>query len=277
LTEKRLYPFSKDDFTVTAVEPWFKVKVQLIQDYFQAFLAETAGRADEIVLIDFFAGSGYYALGHQKEIVPMPALVGLQQDPAFTKCILVEPDPDLAKALKIRVNKYFRGRNVVIFEDSPKDVFEKLKLYVPASRKGYKVAVLCLVDPFSLQFPFSFYETLAASNYSFLIPYTFPLNDRHDFRLYTKEHRDTLKRFIGPNESSVYSANNNFEFYKKLVRVHQNNMLTLGLSVSVSAHRLESKQMDLPLFYMGLFSRQISTKSVSRDVQEHTQQQIELF
>lgn len=277
LAEKPLYNFAKDDFTVTAVEPWFKVKVQVIQEYFQAFLAETAGRVDEIVLVDFFAGSGYYSIGHQKEIVPMPSLVALRQDPAFTKLILVEPDADLAKALKVRVNKYFRGRNVVIFEDQPHEVIDKLKMYIPPSRKDYKVAVLCLVDPFSLHFPYAVFEKLAPSNYSFLVPYTFQLNARTDYRHYLKDDRDKTKRFVGPNDSSVFAANNNQEFYKKLVRAHQNNMLTLGLSVSLSAHKLESKQMDLPVFYMGLFSKQISTKAIVRDVKEQSQQQFELF
>lgn len=71
---------------------------------------------------------------------------------------------------------------------------------------------------------------------------------------------------MGANEGSVMSANNNTEFYKKLVRSHQNNMLTLGLSVSLSAHKLESKQMDMPFFYVGLFSKQVSAKVIAREI-----------
>lgn len=262
---------------MTAVEPWVKAKVQVIQEYFQAFLAETAGRVDEIILVDFFAGGGLYSIGHQKELVPMPALLALRQDPAFTKVILVEPNPDLSKALKIRVNKYFRGRNVVIFEDRLTDVVEKLQMYVPPSRKDYKVAVLCLVDSFSLSFSFSMFEKLAARGYSFLVPYTFPLNNRADCKFYLQEEPDKVKKFVGPNEGAVGAATSNTEFYKRMVRTHQNNMLTLGLSVSLTAYKLESRQMDLPAFYVGLFSKQISTKTVARDVREQAHQQFELF
>ena len=275
--ESKLPVFSKDDFTVTAVEPWFKVKLQVIQDYLQAFLAETAGRVNEIVLVDLFAGSGFYSVGHQRELIPMPALLALKQDPPFTKVILCEQDAEAAKALKVRTNKFFRGRNVVIFEDRPQDVVEKLRLYIPPSKKDYKVAVLCLIDPFSIQYEFSVLEKLASFGYSFLIPYTFQLNTRSDFRFYQKEKRDEVKYFVGANEGSVMSANNNTEFYKKLVRSHQNNMLTLGLSVSLSAHKLESKQMDMPFFYVGLFSKQVSAKVIARDVKESAQPQFELF
>ncbi|GCC53051.1 hypothetical protein SanaruYs_32920 [Chryseotalea sanaruensis] len=274
---KILHNFSKDDFIVTAVEPWFKVKVQVIQDYFQAFLAETTGRVDEIVLVDFFAGSGFYAIGHQKEIVPMPSLLGFRQDPPFSKIILREPEPEAAKALRVRVNKYFRGRNSVIFEEGVEDMIDKLRLYIPPSKKNYKVATLCLLDPFSINFQFSAIEKLAEMGYSFLVPYTLMLNSRTDYRYYQKEKREELKCFIGPNESSVMAANNNTEFYKKLVRSHQNNMLALGLSVSLSAHKLDSKYMEMPMFYVGLFSKQVSAKSVGRDVKESMQQQIELF
>lgn len=276
-TIKILQGFSKDDFIVTAVEPWFKVKVQVIQDYFQAFLAETTGRVDETILVDFFAGCGFYALGHQKYIVPMPSLLGLKQDPPFSKIILREAEPDSAKALRIRVNKYYRGRNVVIFEEGIEDMIDKLRLYIPPSKKSYKVATLCLIDPFSINFQFSAIEKLADMGYSFLVPYTLMLNERTNYRYYQKEKREELRCFIGPNESSVMAANNNTEFYKKLVRAHQNNMLALGLSVSLSAHKLESKYMDMPMFYVGLFSKQVSARTVARDVKESMQQQFELF
>lgn len=277
LHDLKLPTFAKDDFIVTAVEPWFKVKVQVIQEYLQAFLAETAGRVDEIVLIDFFSGSGFYAIGYQKEIVPMPSLLALQQDPPFTKVILNEAEPDAAKALKIRVNKFFRGRNVVLFEDNVDAVMEKLRFYVPPSKKNYKVAVLCLVDPFSLQLPFSFFEKMATQGYSFLLPYTFQLNSRMNHQYYLKEKRDELKEFIGPNATAVLNATSNEDFYKKLVRAHQNNMLTLGLSAALSAHKMQSQMLELPYFNVGLFSKQLSTKTIVREVKESGQQQFQLF
>jgi len=269
--------FSSDDFTVTAVEPWFKVKVQVIQEYLQAFTMQIAGRVDEIVFIDLFAGSGFYSSGFQKQLIPMPSLQALGCDPPFSKFIFCEEEDEAAKALKIRVNKYFRGRNVVIFEDRPEELLDKFRLYVPPTKKNYKVAALCLIDPFSIDFSFSLIEKLAAQGYSFLIPYTFQLNARTDYRFYLKEQGEKLRRFLGHNENPVFVSNSNMEFYKKLVRTHQNNMLTLGLTVSLSTHKIESKQMELPMFCMGMFSKQISTKLIVKEVRENTHQQFGLF
>jgi three-Cys-motif partner protein len=277
LTAKPPLSFLSDDFTVTAVEPWFKVKVQVIKEYLQAFTAQMVGKVDEIVFIDLFAGSGFYSTGFQKQLIPMPALYALGCDPPFTKFIFCEPNDEAAKALKVRVNKYYRGRNVVIFEDRPENLLDKFRVYVPPSKKNYKVAALCLIDPFSLEFSFDLIEKLACLGYSFLMPYTFQLNARTDYRYYLKEQREKLSRFLGHNPSSVFAANSNTEFYKKLVRTHQNNMLTLGLTVSLSAHKIDSKQMELPMFYVGMFSKQVSIKSIAKEVRESEHQQFGLF
>jgi len=52
--------FSDDGLSITAAEPWFKVKVQVVQSYLQAFIVNALSRADEVVLVDLFAGSGMY-------------------------------------------------------------------------------------------------------------------------------------------------------------------------------------------------------------------------
>jgi three-Cys-motif partner protein len=277
LKESTPSSFSADDFTVTAVEPWFKVKVQAIYDLMQAFTSQTTGVADEIIFIDLSAGSGFYATGFQKQLIPMPALEALRCDPPFTKFVFCEHNPEAAKALKVRVNKYYRGRNVVLFEDTPELTLEKLRLYVPPTKKGYKVAALCLIDLFSFEFSFALIERFAAMGYSFVIPYTFQLNNRMDFRHYLKNDSDRLLKFLGHNTTSIQTVKSNNEFYKRVVRIHQNNMLTLGLNVSLSAHKIESKLMDIPAFYMGMYSKQLSAKAIVQQAKENSQQQFELF
>jgi three-Cys-motif partner protein len=269
--------FYPDDFTVTAVEPWFKVKVQVIKEYLKAFVTQSYGRVEEIVFVDMLAGSGFYSTGYQKSIIPMACMEAMALDPAFTKFVLCESETEAARALKVRVNRYFRGKNVVLFDSRPEAMLDKLRLYVPASKRDYKVATLCLIDPFSVDFSFDLLSKLAALGYNFLLPYTFPLHARSNFRYYLTEESDKVRHFLGHNESSVFASNNNLEFYKKLVRTHQNNILTLGLTVSLSAHKLESKMMDLPMFYVGMFSRQFSARSIVRDVKESSRQQFELF
>ncbi|MCU0384171.1 MAG: hypothetical protein MUF68_08915, partial [Cyclobacteriaceae bacterium] len=95
------HSFFADDFSITAIEPWFKVKVQVIRDYLQAFTLQTTGFADEIIFLDLQSGSGFYSLGYKKQIVLMPALEALRLVPGFTKVILNEPNAEAAKALKV--------------------------------------------------------------------------------------------------------------------------------------------------------------------------------
>jgi three-Cys-motif partner protein len=271
------HSFFADDFSITAIEPWFKVKVQVIRDYLQAFTLQTTGFADEIIFLDLQSGSGFYSLGYKKQIVLMPALEALRLVPGFTKVILNEPNAEAAKALKVRVNRYFRNKNVLLFENTTDELIEKLHHFIPPPKRNFKVAALCLVDVHHFTYSFKQIEKLANMGFSFIVPYTFPLTTRTNYKFYQREQSANLKAFIGPNDSAVFTATQNQEFYKKLVRCHQNNMLTLGLQVSLSAHKNETDQLDVPVFYVGMYSKIISAKEIVKEVKENNQQQFELF
>jgi three-Cys-motif partner protein len=275
----QLVSYYDDGFTVTAVEPWFKVKVEVVQQYIRSFVTHLAAKADEIILIDLFAGSGLYSTGYQKDLFPANALASLQTDLPIHKWIFCEPDFEKSKALKIRVNKYFRGKNVVLFENEPGQAIDKFRSYVPTSKNGYRVATLCIVDPFSLEMPFSTFEKLAGLGYSFLMVYNFHLDDHHNHRFYCREQSDRLHRFLGGHheEKKLADTKSNLEFYKRLVQLHQNNMLMLGLNTSLSVHKLQSQWMQLPMYYAGFYSRQLTPKLVQKEVQAASTIQTHLF
>jgi three-Cys-motif partner protein len=270
--------FSDDGFGITAAEPWFKVKVQLLQSYLQTFITHSAGRADDIIFVDLFAGSGLYSHGHKKEVFPSCGLASMASDWPFSKWILCERNQEEVRALKIRTNKYFRDKNVVILDQSFDELADKLRLYVPQSKGNYKATTLCLVDPFSFEIQFSFLQKLAEMGFSFLIPFTFNLNGWHDYKFYREEHAERLKKYIGTKDlGKLDGAESNMQFYKHLVRIYQNDMLTLGLNTTLSMHKMESSLMELPGYYVGFFSRAISTKLIQRDIRESLQEQLELF
>jgi len=97
--------FQADGLSITAAEPWFKVKVQLVQRYLQAFIMNAAAKADEIIFVDAFSGSGLYSTGHQKAIFPSVALATLAGDLPIHRWIFCERDPEQAYALQARVKK----------------------------------------------------------------------------------------------------------------------------------------------------------------------------
>ncbi|MBX2965875.1 MAG: three-Cys-motif partner protein TcmP [Cyclobacteriaceae bacterium] len=270
---------TNDGFTITVAESWFKVKVQLIQRYLRAFVTHCAGKSDEIIVVDLFAGCGLHALGDERELFAGSCLASLGDELPVSKWIFCERAPESAKALKIRVNRYFKGKNVLIFDDPLEHLCDKLQYYVPVSRRGYRVSVFCLVDPFSIDIPFSMLNDLQDRGFSFVIPFTFSLNDRHNYRFYIDVHREKLKKYLGGPEGieRFDDVKSNAEFYRRLVKTYQNNMLALGLNASLSSHKLDSGLMELPTYQIGFFSRQLSPKILQYDALEKDIIQFGLF
>lgn len=269
--------FQDDGFITTAAEPWFKVKVQLIQQYFHSFVTNVSGKVDDIVFVDLFSGSGLYSIGHKKELFAATCLASLQTDLPVSKWIFCEHSAENANALKVRVNKYFRGKNVVIFDSKPDQIIDKFRSYVPQSKGSYKVAVFCVVDPFSIDIPFSTIDSLNDLGFSFLIPYNFGLNGRLNSKFYIKEQKDKLTKYLGGLHDNFKETKSNHDFYKRVVRAQQNNMLMLGLNTSLSVHKLDSGLMEMPYYYIGFSSKQLSPKLVRQEVLAESHHQFELF
>lgn len=104
------------------------------------------------------------------------------------------------------------------------------------------------------------------------------LNDRSNYQYYLREHPERLLRYLGINNfERMTGVQNNLQFYKRIVRMYQNRMLVLGLNTALSVHKVESRLMELPAYYIGLFSRQFSAKAIQEDVNLSGQLQIELY
>ena len=270
--------FQSDGLSITAAEPWFKVKVQLIQSYLQAFIMNASPKADEIIFVDLFSGSGLYSVGHQKEIFPGSCLASLSSEAPIQKWIFCEDAPEMAAALDKRVKKFFPNKNVAIFNIGQNDLIETIRSNVPGSKAGHVVAVLCLIDPFSMNIPLTIMDKLAALGFSFLMPFTFPLNNWMSCKFYNQEHPEVVKKFIGSsNYERLSGLESNLHFYRRLIRMYQNNMLVMGLNSALSSHTLESKLMELPAYYIGLFSKQFSAQAIQRDVNFSNHLQFKLF
>jgi three-Cys-motif partner protein len=239
-----------------------------------------AGKVDEVVFIDFFAGNGIYSLGTRKELFPAASLMSLSLNLPITKYIFCESDAEQLQTLKVRVNKYYRKKNVLLLEGKPETLIAKLDHYVPRSKGSFKVAVFCLCDSFSFDLHFDTITQLATHGYNFLIPFSFALNDRLNYKFYLKENRDKLKKFLnGPEDLGRLEneVENNYQFYKRLVQIYQGNMLALGYNLSLSTHKADSGLMELPAYQIGFFSKQISTKTIQHDVEATRHTQFELF
>ncbi|RAW01691.1 three-Cys-motif partner protein TcmP [Pseudochryseolinea flava] len=271
------YNFS-DELTVTASEPWFKVKVQANTRYLEAFVGQVAGRADEIIFIDLFSGNGLYTVGHQKEIFPGSSFQALLSGLPITRYIFCEHDQEQVKALKARVSKFFPRHPVTVFDQPIETLPAKFTDIVPQGKPRRKAAVFCLIDPCSIDIPFSTIEKFGRAGWNLLMPFTFPLNVRMNHAFYQTEGRDKLQRYVGVSGANkLSSVENNGNFYQQLVQIYENNMLVMGMNSAISAQKIKSQWMELPAYSMGFFSAQISAKAVQQEVQGSEFAQFELF
>ena len=271
--------FQDDGLAVTAAEPWIKGKISIIERYLTSFVGSVAGRADSIVFIDLFAGNGIYSLGARKDLFFAPSLGSLSLGLPISKYIFCEQDHQQAHLLKVRVNKYFRGKNVVLLEGRPEDLIEKFKVYVPASDSKNRVAVFCVADPFTLDLDFAALTKLADLGFNFLIPFTFVLNDRLNYKHYLKTARARLDKYLGivPGNDKLESIESNAQFYKRMVQIYDSNMLALGLNTSITTHKVDSGLIELPAYSIGFFSKKFSTKAIENDVRSMRHLQFDLF
>jgi len=270
--------FQSDGLSITAAEPWFKVKVQLIQSYLQAFIMNASPKADEIIFVDLVSGSGLYSTGHQKLIFPGAGLSSLSIEHPFNRWLFFESDFEQATALAKRVKKYFPKKDVSVFNKPRTEWIQTLVANIHTSKASQKVAVVCLIDPFSLEVPFSIVEKLATLGYSFLIPFTFTLNEMINCRSYCAEHAELVMNFIGIGQlDRLMTIESNLHFYRKLVQMYQSNMLVMGLNAALSSHQLDSRLMALPAYHIGFFSRQFSAQAIQREVKVNEHLQFGLF
>ena len=270
--------FHNDGFSITAAEPWFKVKVKVLQSYVQTFITQALGKSDALVYVDLSAGSGLYSHGHQKEIFASASLSALASGWPFSQWVLCEHHAEEAAALRSRVQRHFRGQNVAVLDHHPDELAEKLRPFTLSAKDRRRVVTLCVVDPFSFDVNFALIRKLAEAGFNFLIPFTFSLNARQDYIYYLQEHPEKVKRFLGAQDlHRLQGVESNLQFYKRLVRIYQNNMLMLGLNTTLTMHRADSQLMDLPAYYVGFFSRQLSVRSLQRDVREAEIEQLNLF
>jgi len=235
-------------------------------------------RADQIIFVDLFSGSGLYSIGFQKEIFPGASFASLSSDLPITQWILCERDDESLKLLHRRVDHMFHRKNVVILDLELSQLIDKFRRVIPPSRRGHNVAVFCLVDPFNFEIPLATIDALAALGFSFLMPFNFVINGRQDYHHYLREHPERLLRYLGINNlERMTGVRSNIQFYKRLVRMYQNRMLVMGLSSALSVHKTQSRLMELPAYYIGFFSRQFSAKSIQEDANLNGQLQIELY
>ncbi len=271
---------SDDGFAVTAAEPWVRRKVEIVQQYLTAFVTAVAPQVDELVFIDLFSQNGLCCLGNRKEIFPGVPLMALQQELPITKYVFCESDAEQFRVLKIRINKYFKEKNTILLNGRPEDLLDKIKMYIPKSRRDHKVAVFCVADSFGLEPDFDVIQDLKDNNFTFLIPVTFHLGNKINYSFYLRNEREKLKKFIWVDkdiETLKREITNNETFYKRVIQIYESHAQQLGMNTAVSTQKIDSGLMEVPTYSLCLFSKKYSAKAIQVDALAGSNIQFALF
>lgn len=235
---------------------------------------------DEIIFVDLYSRNGLFCLGAKKDFFVGIPLMALHQDLPISKYVFCESDEDQLRALKIRTNKYFKDKNVVLLHGKPEELIDKIKMYVSEPRKNHKVATLCVADAFGLEPGFETIHALNSHDFTFLIPLTFHLGNKIDHRFYLNREDEKIKHLLGTplsNEWKEWKPESNTVFYKQLIQRWERKLQEIGMNSAVSTHKLDSGLMEMPTYSMCLFAKRYSAKAIQFDALAGSNIQFALF
>ncbi|HMP99154.1 MAG TPA: hypothetical protein PKC24_05185 [Cyclobacteriaceae bacterium] len=264
----------EDGLQVTPAEPWFRLKQQVMLKYTAAYVKNMNYRVNELMLVDLYAGNGLHSIGSLQNRYADYDLSLLAGAFAFKKFCFCPVGSEDAKALRIRVNRWYKDNNVLILEGDRKDLIKRIKLYIPKSSGSFKVSTFCVVDAFSLKLDFVWFDLLADHNFDFMLVFTFPLNEVQNWKYYLTEEKQTISKFLGSwngFEKLQRASTDNVSFYKKLFELHQQDMKLLGYDCLVHTHKLDSDLMRIPFYFTVCFTRSVSAKLMQKELGEFDQ------
>ncbi|MEQ8425641.1 MAG: hypothetical protein RIA63_13080, partial [Cyclobacteriaceae bacterium] len=160
-----------------------------------------------------------------------------------------------------------------------RSILDKIKMYVSEPRKNHKVATLCVADAFGLEPDFNIIRGLSDHDFTFLIPVTFHLGNKIDYRFYLGQEKDKVGRFLGwnQNDKRELKAESNNVFYKQLVQDLEFSANEIGMNSAISNHKMDSGLMEMPMYSMCLFARKYSAKAIQFDALAGSHIQFALF
>jgi len=269
---------SNDGFPTPEIEWWVTSKYKFLGKYLDTVASEVASKYDELVYLDLFAGAGMNRLADNEIIYGSP-LISMASRVNFSKYIFCEKDPELANALRVRVNKYFRGKNVSIFPDDVNKIAQSLELYLPQASQKNKVFSLCLLDPFTLDLSFKTIEILSGFGVNFLFFMEFPLNSKSDYNSLLANDSKLLNRYLGIEniESLGITFRNNDHFFRTITKHYSESLEALGYRATGSFERIDSMYIDTSMGYWAYFSKVRNTEKVWKKAKKDMIPQMELF
>ncbi len=251
---------------------------QRLLRYIHSFYTIFYPRFDALILVDLFAGEDTFTL-ESGTLQPKYYLQSIDED-LFSKYIFMEEDLERAHKLKIRINRDYPGKNILIMEGSLDDNIDRLKPYLPVSGNDFRAAALGVLNLDNLNISFEQISKLSGLNMNLLVSLRLTLDDVNTPNYYCHENPGLLENFLGrsidENEISKHCASNEI-FYRFLVKELNNNLDQLGYKVSGHFFPWHSTLMEVPVCFCGFYSKTGAVKKLSNKVEGRTHIQLQMF
>jgi three-Cys-motif partner protein len=144
-----------DGLVVRSAGPWAREKLLICARYFSAY-GVACKRWKEWFYVDGLAGSGVNQIGEFGPLEAGSALLALDAQPTFSRCLLLEQDERNVDALLARTHEY--GRRAIVHQgDVNVDLLPLMRQHIPSRHP-----TLVFLDPDGLEVNWSTVAQIAA-------------------------------------------------------------------------------------------------------------------
>jgi len=138
---------SKDGLLSLKTDPWILSAIKSLGKYLEVYSYKLPALYNHLIYLDINPGTGMIEVEKTRGNVLDTSLIALSSPITFHRYIFWEPNEIHAQALRIRVNRNFKDKNILILGGSIEKLNAQLCKYIPHNSKGIKPWVFCNIHP----------------------------------------------------------------------------------------------------------------------------------
>ena len=259
MSNSEFYPLiapKKDGLLTLESDPWILTPIKTLGNYLEVYSFLLSPAYNHRIYLDLSAGTGMLEMSNSGEYIYDTSLLALASPVQFNRYIFWEPNDTYAQALRIRINRNFKDKNVLIICTSFEKFLEQVRNYVPINTKGIKPWIFCNINP-RFGFPeIGFFDAIE------------PLDPVLFFTLTGEKKKFWIKLKSGKDDFESFARNHvrNIEKW-----TYENNFRIKG-----SFNIMKSAKMN-SLYYQGVLCRKANVSKVVTEVRRRSSNQIQLF
>lgn len=277
--------YEDDGLPIPRVGEWAIIKHRKVAYYASLFSQSMKLKWNTRVCLELFAGGGLAQTKKTNKIIPGSPLVTLGINTPFDRYVFCEQDPQLATALKARIDRHFPTIEAKVVNTEANTGIASILGAIPSFSATNKGLTLCFVDPFkAAQLQFKTLETISNRllvDFVVLIPSFMDIHRNE--KNYTRPDNHTLDIFLGtddwrdPWEKASRRA---FDFGCFVADYFGKRMSSMGYIYSsiddYEAIRI-GENRSLYLYHLGFFSKSKLGVKFWSETRKNTNSQMSLF